>query len=73
MVTENTICYTKFRVVYSTSAKAKKNMGSYNECLNQGPVILKDLCGFYWDSEQRNMESLKTLRKNLNNIKKLVM
>ena len=36
---------TKVRIVYDSSAKAKKGCKSLNECLYRGPVILEDLCG----------------------------
>ena len=36
---------TKIRVVYDASAKIKKGQKSLNECLYQGPTMLKDLIG----------------------------
>ena len=37
---------TKVRVVYDASAKAKQTNLSLNECLQRGPIMLPDLCGF---------------------------
>ena len=36
---------TKFRIVYDTSAKTRKDCKSLNECLYRGPAMLQNLIG----------------------------